>query len=189
MQTNVQLTDGSLLLRPPCRADAPALVAAVRESLAELEPWMDWASQAYDEASAARWLEVVGMAWEHGTAFHFAITDAKDGEYIGGCGIDGVDEKQRCCNLGYWVRTSRTKQGIAVRAAKLAAGYAFERIGLRRAEIVTASGNGASQRVAQKAGAHYEGALPNGLVVHSQVHDALRYALTPADFDPQKGNP
>lgn len=189
MHNDVRLTDGFLLLRPPCREDAPALAAAVRESLAELEPWMDWASASYDEAAAARWLEVVGMAWEHGSAFHFAVTDARSGEYIGGCGIDGVDEKQRSCNLSYWVRTRRTKQGFAVRAAKLVAVYAFEQIGLQRAEIVMASGNSASLRVAQKTGAHYEGALPNGLVVHSEVHDALIYALTPTDFDPHNSNP
>src|SRR4051812_32586926 len=118
MNTNLQLTDGLVLLRPPRPDDIPALTAAVHASLTELHPWMDWATNAYDESAAARWLEFVQLAWEHSSAFHFAITAAESGEYIGTCGIDGIDRKRGFCNLGYWVRTSHTRQGIASRAAR-----------------------------------------------------------------------
>jgi ribosomal-protein-serine acetyltransferase len=183
MYTNIQLIDGPVLLRPPKPDDIPAITAAVRESLAELQPWMDWATDAYNETVAARWLEFARIAWEHASAFHFVITDTETGDYIGNCGIDGVNRKYRFCNLGYWVRTSRTKQGIASRAARLAARFAFETVGLVRAEIVTASHNTASQRAAHKAGAHYEGILLNRMVVRTDVYDAVMYSLTPADFD------
>ena len=56
-------------------------------------------------------------------------------------------------NLGYWVRTSRRGEGIAVRATKLAARYAFENVGLIRVEVVMAVDNSASRRVAEKSGA------------------------------------
>jgi RimJ/RimL family protein N-acetyltransferase len=184
MYTNLQLTDGPILLRPPQPDDIPAITAAVRESLPELHPWMDWATEAYDETVAGRWLEFAGIAWEHSSAFHFIIVDAKSGEYIGNCGIDGVNQGHRSCNLGYWVRTSRTKQGIASRVAKLAARFAFESVGLIRIEIIIASGNIASQRVAQKAGAHYEGTLPNRVIVRTDVYNAVIYSLTPDDFPP-----
>jgi len=182
MDTNIQLTDGVILLRPPRPGDVPAVAAAVRESLAELHPWMDWATDHYDEASASRWLEFTQLAWEHASAFQFVITDAQTGEYIGNCGLDGVNEKERVCNLNYWVRTSRVKQGLASRAARLAARFAIETIGLARVEIVVAAENVASQRVAQKAGAHYEGRCPNQMVVHTDVYDAVVYSLTPAEF-------
>lgn len=180
--TNIQLTDGLILLRPPRIDDVPALNEAVHESLAELHPWMDWATEAYDEAAARRWLEFVKLYWEHSTGFQFAITDAVNGQYIGNCGVDGINPKYRFCNLGYWVRTSRTGQGIASRAARLAARFAFETAGLVRAEIVIATGNIASQRAAEKAGAHHEGILLNRMVVRTQVYDAVMYSLTPADF-------
>jgi RimJ/RimL family protein N-acetyltransferase len=182
MDTNIQLTDGVILLRPPCPGDIPSVAAAARESLAELHPWMDWATDHFDEAAASRWLEFTQLAWEHASAFHFVITDAQTGEYIGNCGINGVNEKDRVCNLGYWVRTSRTKQGLASRAARLAARFAFETVGLARAEIVVAAGNVASQRAAQKAGAHYEGQRPKQMVVRTDSYDAVIYSLTPADF-------
>lgn len=182
MNLDAQLSDDLILLRPPRLSDAPAIHQTVRESLTELHPWVDWATEAYDEASTQRWLEHVLLAWEHSSSFHFAITDAFNGEYIGGCSIDGINEKDRFCNLGYWVRTSRTGQGIASRATRLAAKFAFETVGLVRAEIVIAEGNLASQRAAEKAGAHYESTLLNRIVVRSDVYNAVIFSLTPADF-------
>ncbi len=182
METNIRLTDWLILLRPPCADDTPAVTAAVRESLAELHPWMDWATDAYDESAARRWLEYAQLAWEHSSGFQFAVTDAAIGQYLGNCGVDGVDEKALSCNLSYWVRTSRAGQGLASRAARLAARFAFETLGLARAEIVIAANNLASQRVACKTGARYQGLMPNRMVVRADVYDAVLYALTPADL-------
>lgn len=182
MDKNIQLTDGLITLRPPRSADLPALIGAVHASMTELDPWMDWATPAYNTTSAQNWLEHVELAWEHASGFQFAIAEAVSGQYLGNCGVDGIDEKNRCCNLSYWVRTSRAGQGIASRAARLGAKFAFETAGLIRVEILIAAGNLASQRVAQKAGAHYEGLLPNRIVVRAEVYDAVIYSLTPADF-------
>jgi RimJ/RimL family protein N-acetyltransferase len=182
MDINIQSTDGLFFLRSPQTGDIPAIYEAVRESLDNLHPWMDWATEAYDEASTRRWLEYTQLAWSHSSSFQFAIIDAVNGQYIGSCGVDGINEKYRFCNLGYWVRTSRTGQSIASRAARLAAQFAFQNAGIIRAEIVIATGNVASQRSAQKAGAHYEGILKNRMVVRMDVYDAVMYSLSPADF-------
>jgi RimJ/RimL family protein N-acetyltransferase len=182
MDTNLQLTDGLVLLRPPRAADAPAITAAARASLAELHPWLGWATPAYDENSARRALEFASLAWRHASGFQFAVTDAQTGEYLGNCGLDGLDSHKRTCNLSYWVRTRCAGQGIASRAARLAAHFAFETLGTVRIEIVIAAENLASQRVAQKIGAKYEKTLPEHLVVRTTLHDAVIYALTPFDL-------
>jgi ribosomal-protein-serine acetyltransferase len=96
--------------------------------------------------------------------------------------VDGIQQKLGCCNLGYWVRTSRTGQGIASRAVRLMAKFAFQNLGLTRAEILIAAGNLGSQRAAQKAGAHFEGTLKKPLIVRAEVHDAVLYSFNPQDF-------
>lgn len=184
MDTNIQLTDGLITLRPPCPADVPEIHLAVQESLTELSQWMDWATPNYNEHSIWRWLEHVTLAWEHSSGFQFAITDSATGQYLGNCGVDGIDEKLRCCNISYWVRTSRTGQGIASRATRLAARFAFETVKLVRAEISMAAENTASQRAAQKAGARFESLQPDRCVVRLAVYDAVIYALTPEDLGP-----
>jgi ribosomal-protein-serine acetyltransferase len=182
MDTNIELRDGNLLLRPPRPDDASAIAAAVQESLPELHPWMDWASETYDEAAASLWVERSQLGWEHATTFHFVMIHAETGMYLGNCGMDGIHEKYRFGNLGYWVRTSHTRQGFASRAIRLSARFAFETIKLVRAELVIAAGNIPSQRTALKAGAHYEGIMINRMVVREDVSNAMIYSLTPADF-------
>jgi RimJ/RimL family protein N-acetyltransferase len=161
--------------------DAAPLYAAVRESLPELKPWMNWAHDAYSQNSAEDFIKITRARWEERTLFAFAVTRAN--ELLGGCTLSGLNPVNRFCNLGYWVRSSRLGHGYAGRAAKLAARFGFEQAGLVRAEIVIAEGNTKSIRVAEKIGAHYEGKLLNRMVVGTSIYDAHMYSLIPSDLE------
>src|SRR5438876_1019870 len=63
-------------------------------------------------------------------------------------------------NVGYWVRTSQTGQGIATAAVRLIAWFGFEDLGLLRLELLIAADNPASRRIAEKVGATFERVLP-----------------------------
>src|SRR5512134_894074 len=163
MPSLIQLIDEELCLRSFRLEDAPHLYCAVRESLNELKPWMSWATDDYSERTARDYITVARARWEEHTFYAFAILRAS--ELLGACTLSSIHSIYRFCNLGYWVRTSCHGQGIAGRAAKLAARFAFEHLGLVRVEIVIGAGNRASVRVAQKIGAHEEGILLNRIVV------------------------
>lgn len=177
-----EITDGVILMRPFHLRDADETYTAVRESLTDLKPWMSWAHEGYSLSDSKEFIRITRARWEDGTLFAFALTDAKSGSVLGGCSLSHIHPVYHLCNLGYWVRTSRRGEGIAVRATRLAARYAFEKVGLIRVEIVMAVNNTASRRVAEKAGAHYEGILHNRMVVGREIYDAHMYSLIPADF-------
>jgi RimJ/RimL family protein N-acetyltransferase len=63
------------------------------------------------------------------------------------------------------------------------AGFGFRQLGLQRIEIVVATGNHASQRVAEKAGALREGVLRKRLLIHGAAHDAVLYSLVAEDME------
>ncbi len=151
--------------------------------MAELHPWMDWATDVYTEAATQSWFDHVQLAWGHFTSFQFSIIECASGDVIGGCTVDGIDKQKTCCNIGYWVCTNRTGCGFGSRSIRLAAKFAFQTIGLARAEIVIAAKNTASQRTAQKAGAHYQGRLPKPIFVRMDEYDAVLYSLNPADIE------
>ncbi len=180
MRLSTSLTDNDIVLRPFQYEDSVQLHQAVHESLKELNPWMSWANETYTEATAREYITISRARWEERTLFAFAIT--RSDEILGGCTLSSIHSVYQYCNLGYWVRRSRHGQGIAGRAAKLAARFAFEKIGLVRVEIVIAAGNQASMRVAEKIGAHYEGILLNRMVVGKSIYDAHMYSLLPSDF-------
>jgi RimJ/RimL family protein N-acetyltransferase len=180
MPSSVQLIDEDLLLRPFRLSDTSQFYEAVRESLSELKPWMSWATDGYAEKTATEYITIARARWEEHTFYAFAITCAE--EILGACTLSSIHPIYHFCNLGYWVRTSYRGRGIAGRAAKLAARFAFEHLGLIRAEIVIGVENHASLRVAEKIGAHDEGILLNRMVVGRSIYNAHMYSLLPSDF-------
>ena len=178
----ITLTDGIVTLRAFEFGEEKGLLQAVQESIPELEPWMSWANENYTNETALNFITLTRAYWSNASMYALAITDAKTGAILGGCSLSHLHPVYHFCNLGYWVRTSRQREGIAGRATQLAARFAFEKIHLIRAEIVIAVGNEPSRRVAEKVGAHYEGILLNRMVVGTQVHDAHMFSLIPSDF-------
>jgi ribosomal-protein-serine acetyltransferase len=61
--------------------------------------------------------------------------------------------------------------------------FGFEELKLNRIEIVVATGNHRSQKVAEKVGAVCEGVLRRRLMVRETIYDAVMFSLVPADFD------
>lgn len=180
MPSSTPLIDEEIRLRPFHLNDAAQLYCAVHESLQELKPWMSWATDGYSEQSAREYIMIARARWEEHTFYGFSIR--RGNELLGACTLSSIHTIYRFCNLGYWVRTSCHGQGIAGRAAKLAARFAFEHLGLIRVEIVIGVGNHASVRVAEKMGAHNEGILLNRIVVGKTIYDAHMYSLVPSDF-------
>lgn len=165
-----------VLIRP-CRVeDAQAMYGAVRESLTDLIRWMPWCHQDYSLQEAKSWLRVQVQAFNERKWFEFAIVDPA-GQYLGQCGLNQIDEANRRCNLGYWVRSGATGQGVAGRAVLMTRDWAFERTNLARIEVVIAIGNQRSLRVAEKAGAIREGVLKKRLLLHGVQEDAVLFSL------------
>ena len=182
MNKEIRLVDGRITLQPYHPDDAECLYEAVRESIAELSPWMPWCHQGYSIKETRQWLDSCRQAWEKGSEYEFAITDSRDGVFLGGAGLNRIDIANRIANLGYWTRTSRTGNGVATIAARLLVGFAFRELKLNRLEIIIATGNKASQHVAEKLGATHEGILRNRLIIRDRVHDAVMFSLVPGDL-------
>ena len=91
---------------------------------------------------------------------------------MGGCGLNQIDGENRRANLGYWVRTSATGQGVARSAIRELVDWAYQNTNLIRLELIISSRNSASLRTAENAGAVREGILKNRLLLHGKPHDA-----------------
>jgi ribosomal-protein-serine acetyltransferase len=178
----IEFTDGMITLRPIADANPNEVYQAVRESLADLKPWMSWATEAYTIEDTRDWLTIAAEGWGSGKNYAFAIYDAQDGNLCGGAGINNIDLQYRLCNLGYWVRSSRAGRGIASRATRLLARFGIEQLGMIRVEVGVAVGNTRSLRAAEKAGAKREGVLRNRILVGEIIHDAVMHSLISADI-------
>jgi RimJ/RimL family protein N-acetyltransferase len=95
------------------------------ESVERVEPFMPWCHPHLTESDQRAWIEAQVTAFLTRTAFEFAIVgDA--GRYLGGCGLNQFDVVNRRANLGYWVRTSAARKGVATAAIRLLVSWAWE---------------------------------------------------------------
>jgi len=174
--------DGTVCIRPYRPADAEALAAAVQASLDELRPWLSWAHDGYDRAEARAWLKERRRAWGAEEAYSFAIIRAGTERFLGGVGINRIDPRNGVGEIGYWVRTGETGEGVATTAVRLAARFGFEEGGLHRLDILVAPDNGGSRAVAEKVGGVQEGRLRGRIQRREQRSDAVLYGLLPTDL-------
>src|SRR2546421_3351699 len=163
---NVELSDGTISIRPYREEDASALYEAVRESISEVSPWLPWCHQNYSIEESREFIGSREVATQGGEWYSFGIFETAGGRFLGGVGINFINRVHQMANLGYWVRTSAAGRGVATAATRLAARFGFEQLGLHRIEIVAAVDNVGSQRVAEKAGATREGILRKRLLIN-----------------------
>ncbi|HEY2625026.1 MAG TPA: GNAT family N-acetyltransferase [Dyella sp.] len=177
------LEDGPLQLRPFRQADLDGLIASLHESMDSIGRWQDWCTPAYTREDGRRWIARSRLAWRGvGDECALAMVDRHSGELIGSATLNHWQPDYRMANLGYWVRQSRQGQGLAPLAVRMLARHGLSSKALQRLEIVAASDNRASCRVAEKAGARFEGIARHRLSLHGQPQDAAMYSLIAADL-------
>jgi RimJ/RimL family protein N-acetyltransferase len=141
-----------LLLRPWRTADAPALRGAIDESLDALRPFISWAAREPTSLAAteARLTEYA-QDFERGLRWRYAIVERETGALLGGASLHPYPGPG-ALEVGYWVRTSWHRRGVARAAAAALTRHAFAAHGVHHVEIWFDPGNHASRAVAQALG-------------------------------------
>lgn len=179
--TSCLLRAGDVVVRPLAPGDAEPLYRAVRSSLESLSYWLPWCRHNYALTDAAAWVAHSLACWADGSEFPLGVFDA-GGALIGGTGVNHVNRAHGVGNLGYWVCDGARNRGVATRAARAAARWGFDVLGLTRLEIVVLPHNAASRRVAEKLGALREVEARNRVLFHGRPERALVYSLIPDDL-------
>lgn len=167
-----RLTTRRLLLRPLAEGDADDLVAGVAGD-PELLRWMPWAA-GYDRARAVEWCASAHRDPAH--ARHFAVVPHGDGHVRGAVGLVRASWEYGTVEVGYWLAARARGNGYAAEATVAVAAHAFER-GMFRVELLAATGNIASQRVAVRAGFTREGVLRQARPVPGGRADMVVFGL------------
>ncbi|MFS2225351.1 GNAT family N-acetyltransferase [Pantoea sp. B65] len=141
-------------LRPFAMQDAGAFATAINESLESLLPWMVWAHAGYNKKEARQWFAFTHMQREKGEADELGIYDDK-GQLLGGAGLRYPQDNTSLAAIGYWVRSSQQRRGIARQAVRQLTELAFRHPQINTIEILAAEANLASRAVAVASGAEF----------------------------------
>ncbi|MDC0610789.1 GNAT family N-acetyltransferase [Vibrio sp.] len=155
---------------------------AVRESVSHVSPWLPWCKEGYAISDAQNWVEGSRFEWNHETDYRFVIYDDQSGVFLGSVAINDIDYFKRSATLGYWVRRSALRKGVAKSASELALVFAFDEIRLERVFIDILPGNVASKKVAHHFVKHPDN--PEEITIQFNEKDTLahRYVVERAPF-------
>lgn len=152
LQPPTRLDRGAVRLERVRPGHAAGITTAINASHAELLAFMDWMTpEPRTAAQTDEFIEICRREWEAGEAFTYVMLDPVEVEVIGVCGLMTRPGPRRL-EVGYWVRTDRTGEGIATAAATLLTEAGLALPGIDVIEIHNDAANVASGRVAEKLG-------------------------------------
>lgn len=163
MTTKIALTRVTL-------ADAPALIAANKESQ---EHHLPWVTSFTDQAGFDAWFQR-GVTGPNVSL----IARADDGGIVGVVNVSEIAMGAfQSAYLGYYGMARYARQGLMTEALRQAIAFAFTDLGLHRVEANIQPGNTGSIALVKKLGFKQEGFSERYLKIGGQWRDHERWAL------------
>ena len=151
-----------LLMRPPRAGDGAALHPALVETLPQLRRFLaslPWVAGEQTPESAETWCRNAESNFIARRDLPFLLFEKTTGQLVGASGLHRTVWTTPKTEVGYWVRTSRSRQGFVSEAVEGITRYAFRHIGAVRVELFTDEENHESRRVAERCGFTLEAIL------------------------------
>ncbi len=147
-----------LVIRCWSPQDAPLAKEAVGSGREHLRPWMLWADKERTVEDQAALFRRFRALFDRDEDFIYGVFSPDESEVVGGTGLhtragDGAFE------IGYWIRASRTNEGLATETTAALTRVAFELCGVDRVELHVEVGNAPSMRIPAKLGYAAEATL------------------------------
>jgi RimJ/RimL family protein N-acetyltransferase len=174
------LTDGPTELRPWRDSDLAALVAACQDD--QIARWTRVPLNYSEADGRAFLLQRYDMAFA-GLAAPFAIVRAPDGDLLGSISLMRIAWQHQRAEVGYWLAREARGEGHATRAVGLICAWGLKALGLERIDLLAATGNSASQHVAERSGFTREAVLRSYMQATFERQDMVAYRLLASELD------
>ena len=130
--------------------EAAELARVTAADVDHLRPWMPWAAATPTEEAQRAFVSTSVEEFDAGRSFNYWLREDGTAELVGGCGLHHrIGER---IEIGYWVRSDRTRRGYATAAAAALTDAAFGLPGVLRVEIHCDEANVASAAVPRRLG-------------------------------------
>jgi RimJ/RimL family protein N-acetyltransferase len=173
------LGDCDVALRPWREADIAALLEAFRDPV--LERFSDWGARNRGRRRPLPRRLRSGSA--AGEQLELALVLPHEPAVLaGGASLNSLSLSEGRAAVGYWLAPGARGRGIATRAVRLLARWAFGTLGLARLELTCGPDNEASQRVALRCGFTREGLLRSHVPFKGARRDTVVFGLLPGEL-------
>ncbi len=161
--------------------DAPLLADAVESSREHLARWLPWANETHTPAERLAQVCRFRGKFDLGQDFTYAILERAEGQLLGGSGLH-LRAGPGAREIGYWIRSSALRQGLAREAASALTRVGFECVGLDRIDIRVVPENTPSALIPAALGYTREATLARRLELNGELRDLELWSLFAADY-------
>ncbi|MEU0674209.1 GNAT family N-acetyltransferase [Streptomyces sp. NPDC006172] len=166
-----------LVLRPWRAGDAPAVHAAFQDPLMH-----QWHVRACDHVEeAAGWIGEWARAWDGEREAQWAVVDADSDVLLGRVALREIVLADGVAEMAYWTTAASRGRGVAGRATVALSRWALDGVGFNRLELLHATANAASCRVAVKSDFALEGVKRRAGLHPDGWHDMHLHARVRGD--------
>jgi len=150
----IRFDDGarSVLFTPASAGDARAEFEAVRASLDSLKVFMPWAHTPQTLEGQRERLSAAQTAYASGAEYLFFARYVDGGPVVANVGLHRATSNPKALELGYWVTTGFTGQGLATLASQVMTVLVFDYFGYERLQCGYNEANVGSQIVNERLG-------------------------------------
>jgi RimJ/RimL family protein N-acetyltransferase len=165
--------------------DAPLAAEAVTASLDHLRPWMPWAAR--EPTPLDERIELFRSfrgRFDLDQDYTYGVFSRDESEVVGGSGLH-TRVGEGAFEIGYWIRSSAIRRGLATEVTATLTRIAFEVCGVDRVEIRVEPSNTRSTGIARKLGFSEEATLGRRLPPQEEggpLRDVIVFTMFAADF-------
>ena len=149
-----------LVLRSARAGDGPALREAIAASLEDFYPWLSFSASLGDLETMERVSQLAQTSFKEDEFYVWRVWGS-DGVLVGSVDLHGIDRRVPSCEIGYWLRSDRTGQGLAQEFVAAAVDVALHVLGVERIVARCDVRNERSWRLAERLGFRLEGTARN----------------------------
>jgi len=173
-----QLSGDRLELRRWTLEHLDELLETVRSSYDELHLWMQWAASPPTHESLRNVILNARKEFDANEKWNYGLFEIATEACVGSAGLrrgDVLDELE----IGYWVRTDRTRRGYATEATSVLTTDAFTApLDIARVRISMDAANLASAGVPRRLGYHLEGEMSREILTPGHTGHGVLWTVT-----------
>jgi RimJ/RimL family protein N-acetyltransferase len=161
-----ELTSGAIELRRSRTGFVDDIIDAVTLSYAELHRWMVWCQTMPTREAMLTFLGEDEGEFEADQRWGYSLFERASGELVGSAGLRRASGTEAdVLEIGYWVRSDRTKRGFATTATRALVDAGFKYVPhVTRIRISMDAANEASAAVPRKLGFNFLGEVQREVV-------------------------
>jgi len=174
-----RIAGAGVVLRPLAETDVPRIVEACSDE--RTQHWLGTMPAPYSLADAIGWIGRTRQWAAEGSKVHWAIADPETDLLLGAVNVFDLEHGFEG-EIGYWTHPDARGRGVMTEAARLAAAYSFDELGVQILRGVAAVDNAASRHVLESLGMRLWGVERAGTIVRTGRSDAARYDVTVQEY-------